>query len=171
MNMSAESVYCTNCGTANLPTNAVCTQCGQRLTGPVYQSVPVSTPPPVTQPASVRGTKPGKLQFIAVLCLLDGAANLLWAFLMFLGLFAGNFLACYQTPYCAVLGIMEIIYAINLFSTPIKVKKPAQYLFIMQFINIITLNAATLFIGGPVTGIVSLIIYNDPEVKAYFAAL
>jgi hypothetical protein len=44
------------------------------------------------------------------------------------------------------------------------VRKPAQYLAIMQIVNIVCGGVISL-----VTGILSLVFYNDPQVRAYFA--
>jgi hypothetical protein len=55
---------------------------------------------------------------------------------------------------------------VKLLPTPIQPVRPAQYLAIMQIVNIITGNVISLAIG-----IISLVFYSDAKVKAYFDAV
>jgi len=125
------------------------------------------TPPLPSPTAPSFPPKPGYVQAIAIMCLVDGILNVLWGGSLGLGLLCSCFLApCAPLGvYPIVLGILEVIYAARLLPDPIRPTAPAQYLAIMQIINIITGDVVSLAIG-----IVSLVFYADAEVKAYFAA-
>lgn len=118
---------------------------------------PLPGPPP----------KPGKVQAIAIMCLVDGILNLL------LGMGVGVTLL-FTTVCCApigaypiVLGILEIIYAAKLLpDAPKQDVRPAQYLAVMQIINIVTGDVISL-----VVGILSLVFYGEAEVKAWYDAV
>jgi hypothetical protein len=129
---------------------------------------PAGNYPPVN---SVPLRKPGKVTAIAIMTLVSGILNCLWGLSAGVSIFVGNFFACYWAPYTITLGILEIIYSAKLLGqNPINVK-PANYLAIMEIVNITTLNAYQFFIGDVVVGVLSLVFYSDPEVKAYFARI
>jgi hypothetical protein len=65
-----------------------------------------------------------------------------------------------------ILGVFELIYALNLLADPPKVKEPSQVLAILEIVNIVFLN-----IFSVVVGILSLIFISETEVKEYFASL
>ena len=113
-------------------------------------------------------TKPSQLTTIAVLCLVDGILNTAYGLIALVSAFLGNLLALLFSLYCLTLGILEIRYAIGLFSDPTKVAKPAQYIPIMQIINVLTLNVFTLFLGSPLIGVVVLALHRTNEVRNYF---
>jgi uncharacterized membrane protein HdeD (DUF308 family) len=105
--------------------------------------------------------KPGKVQAIAIMCLIDGILNILWG----IGLI---FTLC-GAPlgiYALILGIFEIIYSIKVLPDPIKTNKPNKTLAIMQIVNIITGDVISLIIG-----IITLVFYNEPAVQQYFDAI
>jgi len=66
----------------------------------------------------------------------------------------------------SILGIFEIIYAAKLLSTPPQAVKPATNLAVLEVVCILSGNFFTMIVG-----ILSLIFYNDPAVKDYFARL
>lgn len=112
--------------------------------------------------------KPGKVQAIAIMCLIDGILNILWG----IGLACGLALSLYGiicSPvglYPVVLGILEIIYASQLLADPPRAGRPAQYLAIMQICNILLGDVISVVIG-----ILSLVFYGDYEVKDYFGKI
>jgi len=113
-------------------------------------------------------TKPSLVNVIAWTTLASGIVNLGWglvvsatAFLTIVGI------CC--TPLTilpAILGIFEIIYAAKLLSVPPQPVKPAINLAVLEIVCILTGNVFSM-----VVGIISLIFYNDPAVKEYFARL
>ena len=113
-------------------------------------------------------TKPSQITTIAVLCLVDGILNIAYGLIAFVFTFLGNLLALLVSLYCLTLGILEIRYAIGLFSDPPKVARPAQYIPIMQIINVLTLNVFTLFLGSPIIGVVVLALHRNDEIRNYF---
>jgi len=120
-------------------------------------------PAPLPGPAP----KPGKVQAIAIMCLVDGILNVL------LGLGVGGTLL-FTTICCApigaypiVLGVLEIVYAAKLLpDAPQRDVRPAQYLAVMQIVNIATGGVISL-----VVGILSLVFYGEAEVKAWYDAV
>ncbi len=122
----------------------------------------------MTNEFATQTLKPKQLTTIAVLCLIDGILNVAYGLIAFISIFIGNLFGILFSAYCLTLGVLEIRYAISLFSDPIKVIKPAQYIAIMQIINIITRNVFTLFLGSPIIGIVILILHRTTEVRNYF---
>jgi hypothetical protein len=112
--------------------------------------------------------KPSLVNVIAWTTLASGIVNLGWglvassiAFLSILGI------CC--TPLTllpAILGIFEIIYAAKLLSVPPQPVRPAVNLAVLEIVCILTGNVFSMIVG-----IISLIFYNDPAVKEYFARL
>ncbi len=68
--------------------------------------------------------------------------------------------------YPLVLGILEMIYGVQLLGSPPRVSRPARYLAIMQIVNILFLQVLSV-----VAGILSLVWYNDEKIRAYFHQL
>jgi hypothetical protein len=112
--------------------------------------------------------KPGKVQAIAIMCLVDGILNVLYSLSLTCGAVISiiGILALPFTLYPGVLGVMEIVYAAQLLSDPPRVKKPAKYLAVMQICNIIVGDVISLVIG-----ILSLFFYDDYEVRDYFGRI
>lgn len=118
------------------------------------------------------GTKPGKIQAVAILTLISGISNILWMIFVGIMLLAGAIaslgIGCLFMPIVIppiVLGVFEIIYATKILPNPIKPVKPGTTLAILEIICILTGNVVS-----AAAGIVALVMYNDPEVKAYFQA-
>lgn len=115
------------------------------------------------------GYKPGKIQTITILLLVNGIMNILYAFsataAIVLGTLGIGLLCAPLTILPGVLGVFEIIYASNLMANPPKAVKNLQTIAILEIVCIITGNAISLIIG-----IINLVFYNDTEVRAYLAA-
>lgn len=112
--------------------------------------------------------KPGLITALAILTLVSGIVNLLWSVIVALFL-AATFLGLLCLPlagYTLALGILEIVYAAKLLGTPRIGLKPAKYLSAMEIANIVFANPLSL-----VVGILSLVFYSDPDVKAFFQQL
>ncbi|MCX5682508.1 MAG: hypothetical protein NT049_02335 [Planctomycetota bacterium] len=132
------------------------------------QSPPL--PPPAAMPSASPALppKPGYVQAIAIMCLVDGILSLLGGIALVIVYLCGLVTIC-CTPlgiYCVVLGVLEIIYATKVLPDPIQSVRPAQYLAIMQIINIVNFDPI-----APTVGIISLVFYADPKVKGYFDAV
>ncbi len=116
--------------------------------------------------------KPGKVQAIAIMTLIDGVLNILYAISFALGLVVGAFGTFGLTLLCVpvavlplVVGILEIIGSAKLLNAqPRKFK--VQTIAILEIVNIISL-----FFPSLIVGILNLVFYNDPEVKAYIDSL
>jgi len=139
--------------------------------GPAYPQYPLASPPPpypAYNAGSQPGVKPGKVQAIAIMNLIDGVLNVMWGIGLTCSAVASliGILLIPFTVYPIILGIMELVYASQLLSTPPGVRKPAQYLAIMQLLNIVLFEPISLIIG-----IISLVFYSDEEVKRYFESL
>lgn len=116
--------------------------------------------------------KPGKVQAIAIMALVDGILNVLYG--LFLLLFAGIPLALTIVGLCAVpflfypivVGVMGIIYGMKMVEQRPVGAQPHKTLAIMQIVNILFGNLLSL-----VAGIISLVFYNEEEVQAYYRSL
>ena len=112
--------------------------------------------------------KPGKVHAIAIMTLVDGFLSLAWG----VGLIVGSItsligILCLPIAiYPFVLGIVEVIFGLKLLADPVNVDKAPTFVAIMQVADI-----ALGDVIGLAVGVTSLILYNDPEVKAYFAQI
>ena len=117
--------------------------------------------------------KPGKIQTVAILTLVSGISNILWMlFMAMVILFSGIAtlgIGCLFLPLVVppiVLGVFEIIYAVKLMANPMQPTRPSNAIAIMEIICILTGNIIAL-----AAGIIALVLYNDDEVKAFFAQI
>jgi len=112
-------------------------------------------------------SKPGKVQTVAILTLISGITNILWPLTAYAIIGASTiFVGCLFLPLFVppiILGVFEIIYATKLFPDPIKAARPSQSIAILEIICALTVNIVPV-----AAGIIALVMYNDPEVKAYF---
>jgi hypothetical protein len=126
---------------------------------------PVAPIPPVAPAAPASSARPGQVQAIAIITLVNGIISILWG----LGATAAllGTLICWPLgAYPIVTGIFEIIYAAKLLNSNPYGVKPANYVAIMEICEILFGNPFAL-----VGGILSLVFYNDPAVKAYFVRI
>lgn len=110
--------------------------------------------------------KPGKLQAIAILCLVDGFLSISWGIgLALASIFSVVGILCLLplTIYPIILGIVEIIYGLRLMADPVTLRHPPRFVAIMQIADIVLGD-----IVGLIVGVISLVFYEDAEVKAYF---
>jgi hypothetical protein len=114
--------------------------------------------------------KPAMVQAIAVMTLVNGIINIVYAFgitlLIIIGTLGFGILCAPLTILPGILGIFEILYAVKLLPEPPKPTKPNQTLAILEICAILAGNVVSL-----VVGILNLVFYNDERVKAYFANL
>ncbi len=115
-------------------------------------------------------TKPGKVQTISILVLISGILNVfgggLLALLIIIGTLGIGILCAPVLILPMILGVVEIVYGINLLSDPPKVKELSQPIAIFEICSILFAN-----VFAVVVGIISLVFLNDDEVKSYFSAL
>lgn len=118
--------------------------------------------------STLTNPKPGLFLTIAWMTLISGIINLFWGFVASataLGTLVG--IICLPiTILPTILGVFEIIYAAKLLSAQPQPVKPSQSIAVFQIL--------TFFIGNvfsAVVGILSLIFYNDINVREYFASL
>jgi hypothetical protein len=134
---------------------------------PLAPVAPVA-PVPLVAP-SVTG-KPGTVQAIAIMTLINGILNILWGFgvtgSIVLGTLGFGLLCSPVTILPLILGIFEIIYAAKLLANPPQPARPSQAIAIMEICCILVGNVISL-----VVGILALVFYNDAAVKAYFAKI
>ncbi len=112
--------------------------------------------------------KPTLVQVIAWTTLASGIVNLFWGFAA-----SGTALATVIGIFCipltilpTILGIFELIYAAKLFSNPPQPIQPSTNIAVLEIACMLTGNLFSMAVG-----ILSLIFYNDPAVKDYFASL
>ena len=136
---------------------------------------PAALPPPAPGPYPAVRTngayKPTKVTAIAVLALVDGVLNVLFAAGWFFGIsiFGLSTLGCgcLLLPlglYPLVLGIMELVYAAQILPQDPRDVSPARWLGILQVLNVLLGQALSL-----VAGVLTLVFMDDPEVRAWFA--
>lgn len=116
--------------------------------------------------------KPGKVQAVAIMTLVDGILNILWGLLLGLGVIlliipSLGFIICYSPAviYSIVVGVLEIISGAKLMKTPSR-KFKVKTIAILEIVNIVSFAFPSL-----VVGILNLVFYNDPEVKAFIDSL
>src|SRR5512139_3156916 len=112
--------------------------------------------------------KPSLVNVIAWTTLASGIVNLGWGLIVSATAFITVIGICCVpiTILPAILGIFEIIYAAKLLSVPPRPVRPAINLAVLEIVCILTGNVFSMIVG-----IISLIFYNDPAVKEYFARL
>ncbi len=114
--------------------------------------------------------KPGTVTAIAVMTLVSGIVNVLWALgltvTVVLGTLGIGLLCVPVTILPAVLAIFEIIYGARLLANPPKPVQPSQVIAILEICCIVYGNVIALVIG-----ILALVFYSQPEVQDYFTRL
>lgn len=135
--------------------------------------LPPTPPQPYAPPLPQGSGKPGKVQTIAIMTLVSGIFNILWMISWSIGILVfgvstlglGCLLIFLVFP-PLVLAVFEIIFAVKLLANPPKAVKPSQTLAILEIVCIVTGNLVS-----TVAGILALVFYSEPEVKAYFAEI
>jgi hypothetical protein len=121
--------------------------------------------PPTSVPA-----KPALVTTLAVLTLVSGIWNILWAVGLTASVVLGTFFfGIFCAPFTilpAVLGIFEILYAARLLPDPPQPAQPSLTLAVLQIMGILLGNVLSFIVG-----ILALIFYNDQSVRTYFAQI
>jgi hypothetical protein len=112
--------------------------------------------------------KPALVTAIAVMTMLSGILNLFWGFVASATALSTIIFACCLpiTILPTILGVFEIIYAAKLLSVQPEGVKPSQPIAIFEILMLFYFNVFSLIVG-----ILTLIFYNDPTVKEYFARI
>ncbi|MBN2386923.1 MAG: hypothetical protein JXB85_07875 [Anaerolineales bacterium] len=123
---------------------------------------------PAETPGYQPDEKPGLVTTLVVLTLINGILNILWGLGASLGVTAGIVTICLVplTILPTVLGIFEVVYASKLLSNPPQPVQPSQTIAVLEICCILVGNVVSL-----VVGILALVFYSDPVVKAYFAKI
>jgi hypothetical protein len=116
--------------------------------------------------------RPGQLQAIGILNVLDGVLNIIWsptlAFIILTAGVASLGIGCIFLPLAAlpmVTGILALLSGIRLLSSRPGPSRPDTGVAVLQIVNVLSGNVISLGIG-----IAALVLYNDAEVKAYFGS-
>lgn len=112
--------------------------------------------------------KPSTLTVVAALTLASGVINLLWGIGIILGAL-GSIVGALCAPigiYPLALGVLEVIFAAKLLSTPTPGLKAPKWLAIMEISDLATGNLI-----ATIVRILALVFYGDSDVVAYFASL
>lgn len=114
--------------------------------------------------------KPGMVQAIAVMTLVNGILNIIYAsvitLLIIIGSLGFGILCAPLTILPGILGVFEIIYAVKLLPDEPQPTKPNHTLAILEICAILTGNVISMSIG-----ILNLVFLNDESVKTYFSYL
>ncbi|NJM05737.1 zinc ribbon domain-containing protein [Candidatus Gracilibacteria bacterium] len=174
---------CPHCGSTIEEGAQFCPVCGRRLSsaGQETRTITQIPPPPTSPPrrqiprtisrraiahrigratARYRGNRASCRRLLSGIWLM--------VFLMFYGASGWYFTIC-AAPlgiYAIVLGVMEIMRATKILPDPVREVNTSRTLPIMQIVNIISGNVLSL-----VTGILTLVFNDDPEVQAYYRAV
>jgi hypothetical protein len=110
---------------------------------------------------------PGKVVALTYMTLASGIINILFGLVLtgsvVLGTLGVGILCAPITILPSVLGIFEILYAVKLMANPPQPVQPSQAIAIMEICCVLLLSMIS-----TVVGILALVFYSDPEVKAYF---
>lgn len=112
--------------------------------------------------------QPGLVKTIAILTLINGIVNIFWGLIATAAVVSTIILACLSvlTILPTILGVFEIIYAFKLLSTPPQPVQPSNTIAFLEILCVLTGNVFSMIVG-----ILSLVFYNDEQVRAYFANL
>ena len=116
--------------------------------------------------------KPGELHTLAILTLVSGVLNLVSGIggtfaLLITGVVTFG-LGCCFLPLPILLGVcgaLELRYALELLPDPIRAKEPNRTVAVLEIVCILAGNVVSV-----VVGILALVWYDTPQVKAYFAS-
>lgn len=114
------------------------------------------------------GDSPSLVKTIGVLTLINGIVNIFWGLIAAGTVTASVILIC-LAPLAilpTILGIFEIIYAAKILTNPPQPVRPSTTIAILEILCVLTFNVFSMIVG-----ILSLVFYNDPQVKEYFAKL
>jgi hypothetical protein len=117
---------------------------------------------------STYNDSPGLVKTIAVMTLVNGIVNIFWGLIAIATVTSTFFLWC-LAPFAilpTILGVFEIIYAAKLLTDPPQPVQPSQTIAILEILCVLTGNVFSMIVG-----ILSLVFYNDQQVKDYFARL
>lgn len=117
---------------------------------------------------NIYSEQPGLVKTVAVLTLINGIVNIFWGLIATAAVVPTIILACLSvfTILPTILGVFEIIYALKLLSNPPQPVQPSNTIAILEILCVLTGNVFSMIVG-----ILSLVFYNDEQVKAYFAGL
>jgi hypothetical protein len=137
---------------------------------PTPAPVPPAPIPPYVPSLPSGSSKPGMVQALAIMTLINGILNILYgagvtAVIVLGTLFVGTICAPI-TILPVVLGIFEIAYAVKLLANPPQPVKPSQTIAILEIVAVVSGNGISAIIG-----VLALVFYADANVKAYFATL
>lgn len=157
--------FCQNCGAQTQQEAVVCIKCGCMLQN---NQTSVS---PAGPNSSDFSTKPGKIMTMAIVTLVSGCLNAVWAMTSAIYVFVVGLSTCgigclfiFVPAFLLLVAILEILYATKLLATHPKTDHPSVAIPILEILCLLTCNPVAL-----AAGILNLIFSSDPEVKAYFA--
>ena len=111
---------------------------------------------------------PGLVKTIGIITLISGIVNIFWGLVATAIVVPTIILACLAifTILPTILGVFEIIYALKLLNNPPQPVQPSNTIAILEILTVLTGNVFSM-----IAGILSLVFYNDLQVKEYFANL
>jgi hypothetical protein len=127
-----------------------------------------SAPEPVVNPPSANApVLPEKIRAIAIVSLISGIVSILIG-LSWLGtglsiFIIGIIFTIVPGAYCTAVGVLNVIYALQLMSSQPHTLRPAKYLAVLDIVSIIFLNFISCILGA-----VNLGFYRDKGVKGFF---
>lgn len=128
---------------------------------------PAPVQPPVAFEPAAASDKPGMVTAIAIMTLANGILNIIYglsvtAAIVFSTFFVGIICAPITIlPF--ILGIFEVVYAAKLLPGLPQPVRPSQTIAILEIVTVISGNVVSAIVG-----ILALVFYADPRVRAYF---
>jgi hypothetical protein len=119
-----------------------------------------------------RSGRPGKVQAIGIMNVVDGLVNIVWS--PVLGSIIFGFgamtlgIGCLLLPLAIlpmVTGVLALISGIRLLTDAPPRVRPSSGVPILQIVNVLSGNVISLGVG-----IAALVLYGDPEVRDYFGS-
>lgn len=122
------------------------------------------------QQSAPRPVRPGLVTALGIMTLVNGIFNILAGLGLTFGVVIGTIgvgvLCAPITLAPAVLGVFEILYAVKIIADPPQPVQFSQTIAILEICCVVFGNGLSL-----VVGILALVFYSDPSVKAHFAAI
>jgi hypothetical protein len=111
-------------------------------------------------------TKPGSLQAVSILWIIDGILTIFWGFGLVIAAFA-SFVGIVCLPlsiYPFVVGVIELIYGIRLASSRPTLARPPYYVAVLEIVLLLWADVI-----GFIIGVVALVLLNGEDVKAFLS--
>jgi hypothetical protein len=111
--------------------------------------------------------KPGSLQAVSVIWIVDGILTILWGFSLVVAALSSliGIICLPLTLYPFAVGIIELVYGIKLASASPSVSKPPYFVSIMEMLLLFWVDPI-----GFIAGLATLVLLNGADAKEFLAS-